>query len=204
MRCSFVAAPPSLSSVFPAYPSNRLLFHTVTQTLYSKRSISAPHSETLSFNPPTSPHHHYPPPYPDRHHLRYQPPTLSSLAAKPSEERSRQTSHPLPLPQPSSFPQRPRPSSPLSVPSMCSFPGILLIRAPLHHVHSSTSFVMGMNTSAASCTKTRTSFSTTFSIRSSRRYSTTTIINIRTRTRTLLPTPPGRIVSFQVPQYVMY
>ena len=66
----------------------------------------------------------------------------------------------------------PKPSSPHSAPSTCSSLGIQLIRVPLHHVHSSTSFAMGMNTSAASCTKTRTSFSTTFSIRSSRRYST--------------------------------
>jgi len=183
-------------------PSPTVLCPAVMQTLYSKHYISAPPSATLSFNPRTSPHHLYLPPYLDRHHLRCQPPILSSRAAKPSEERSDPTSHPQPLPLPSSYPQRPQPSSPLSAPSMCSSPGIQLTRVPLHRVHSSTSFAMGTSTSGVLCTKTPTSFSTTFSIRSSKRYSTTSTIAIRTRT--LLPTPPARTVSFQAHQYLKY
>jgi hypothetical protein len=85
--------------VFPARVSNCLSCRTIMSTLYTKHSISVLPSATLSFNPWTSPHHFYLPPYPNRHHLRYQPPIPSSHAANPSKERPHPTSH-VPHPNP--------------------------------------------------------------------------------------------------------
>ena len=186
----------SAPHVCPAYGFNCHLSHTVTPIPYSKHSTSVPPSATLSFSPRTSPHHPYPPRHVDRHSRHSQQSRLPSRAASPSEESPHPTSPIPPQPQPSSSPQRPQHSSPLCAPSLCIFPGIQPIKAPLHHVLSSTSFAMGMSTSVASCTKTRTSFSSTYSTRSSRRYSTTSTISTRTRRRMpLLPTPPARTVS---------
>ncbi len=56
-----------------------------------------------------------------------------------------------------------------------------------------TSFVMKMSTSAAPCTKTHTSFSTIFLIRSLRRHSSTS--TTRRRIRTASPMPRVRTVS---------
>jgi hypothetical protein len=101
--------------------------------------------------------------YPDRHHLRCQPPTANPILLRRKSERGTTALDiPCPTPQPSSSPQRPQPSSPLSTPSTRSFPGKQLTRARLHHVPSLTSFAMGMSTSVVSCTKTRTSFSAVF------------------------------------------
>jgi hypothetical protein len=107
-------------STIPACISNRLLSRTVTPTLNSKHSISAPW---------TSPHHVYPPSHPDRHHLRCQPPTLSLQRRK--SERGGTLSN---IPRFGPTPALVIPSSlPTLFSSMCSFPGIKLIRVPLHH-----------------------------------------------------------------------
>ena len=72
--------------------------------------------------------HHCPPPS--------LPATLSSCAENPSEEILHPTSHSPPLPHViSSVP--PDPLLRCTLP-LCSFPGIQLIRVPLHHVHPST------------------------------------------------------------------
>jgi hypothetical protein len=63
--------------------------------LYSRHSICSPFRElVIRFTDIST--HLSPPPYPKSHHLRCQPPTLSALAANPSNERLHLISHASP------------------------------------------------------------------------------------------------------------